>query len=288
MKKKFIVGLVVLFSCVFALAACGGDDGGDVVDAGSSDVIVEEVAEEEEDVTTAAVGDAYGIYKAAMESLIAADGYEYDITIESAYGADGAEGSSTMSGHVIQNDPTGNVEMKMEITTEASGMTLDMTSYYKDGYQYTEMMGMKIKTAMDQEEMQSSMGKLPDFNDDAITDQSVTEAGGATTVSFVISGEAAQAYIDEALEGIEGAEDVEVDLGGASNGIKITATVDSSGNLTELIQEQTSTTGGIESTSLTKMSNIKIGKVAFDFPSDLDAYQEADLDNLSGLEVDTE
>jgi len=193
-----------------------------------------------------------------------------------------------MSGHVIQNDPTGNVEMKMEITTEASGMTLDMTSYYKDGYQYTEMMGMKIKTAMDQEEMQSSMGKLPDFNDDAITDQSVTEAGGATTVSFVISGEAAQAYIDEALEGIEGAEDVEVDLGGASNGIKITATVDSSGNLTELIQEQTSTTGGIESTSLTKMSNIKIGKVAFDFPSDLDAYQEADLDNLSGLEVDTE
>jgi len=131
-----------------------------------------------------------------------------------------------------------------------------MTYYVKDGYQYSESFGNKIKTAVSAEDAASMIGKLPEFEEDAILNSSIadtSEMNGLKMVSFLVDG---------------------LDM-------QVSAFIDSSGNLTELVLESTSlilqstsSAADEEAKTVTKMSNIEIGEFEIDFPADLDEYEE--------------
>ncbi|MDR1796130.1 MAG: hypothetical protein LBR44_01595 [Clostridiales Family XIII bacterium] len=293
MKKKLMLGLVLILSFAFALAACGGggDDDEVVVDTGSvrisvddDDVDVDVDADADVDEESAGdydfSGDAYDIYEDAVERLLWEDGFEYDLTIEDSASISGTGAGSRLSGHVIQVDPSGDLQMEMVFTTEEDGDRVNTTSYYKDGYQYVESDGDKIKYSVDADDMQDAVGEMPEFDADEIGDQSVTETDDGATVSFTVDAGAIENDVNAALEGIKGLPgtenipDIDIDTGDAYVGIKVTATLDSWGNLTELVVEETSYAGSVEATSVTKLSNIEIGEFEIDFPSDLDEYEE--------------
>ncbi|MDR1796128.1 MAG: hypothetical protein LBR44_01585 [Clostridiales Family XIII bacterium] len=264
MNHKFVVLPALLLAVVFAQTACGGGNGDSgIIYSGASGGSSE--ADAGADATTPAenVGEIYALYKAAVEKLLTADGYECDISVNTYFDGESAEADSSMTGHIMVNDPTGNVEKKTVIVTQTAGNTLELTYYVKDGYQYTESFGNKMKTTLEVDDVSSTTGALPEFEEAEIGTAGLSDVNGSTVVILYI------------------------------NGLEISATIDGSGNLTELVQKSTSSLDGVEATSVTTLNHIQPGRVEIDFPDDLDTYEEwlsgeVSDSGLVGIEIDTD
>jgi hypothetical protein len=306
-RKRVVVIAVIVLAFAIALAACGGSG------AANSDA-------KGADATTA--GEAYALYKSASEALADAEGYTMDVKADIGSGEDGGDEAinTSSTSHIEVSDPTGNIGMKSVQTTEYAGEAMETTVYVKDGAVYTAMLDTKIKMEMDIPQLLKQSNNMVDFPEDAIIDGSVADVDGGKQITFKIKGDALSEYInqqfgditggitddgaqDEAAgedatgEILGGADEDATDevLGGADgdSGITfedstITALIGPDGNFVEYTTEMSFAMNfGEIKTSMNQKStvtNIKIGKVTIDFPSDLDTYEELDLGNIGDIE----
>jgi hypothetical protein len=301
-KNKAIVIALIVLAFTVAFSACGG--GGGQSGAANSDASGTDAT---------ASGEAYALYKSASDALSNAEGYTMDVNVDISTGEDGGLGAidTTSISHIEVSDPTGNIGMKSVQTTEVAGESMESTVYVKDDAVYTEMLGTKIKMTMDIPQLLKQSNNMVDFAEDAIIDGGVSDVDGGKQITFTIKGDALAEYIDQQLgditggvtgdpaqdeaAGEEAAEGTDETAGEAegSSGMTfgdstITALIGPDGNFVEYTTEMSFAMnfGGVETSMSQKatITNIKIGKITIDFPSDLDSYEEFDLENIGDIE----
>ena len=82
------------------------------------------------------------------------------------------------------------IDMEMSMTTSVMGMDIPTITYFKDGYLYQDVMGEKIKIAVDLEEaMQMANFAQFSFGKDAIKSSSVTKVDGGSLLFFELEPE---------------------------------------------------------------------------------------------------
>jgi hypothetical protein len=318
-KNKAIVIALIVLAFAVALTACGGNGGGNAGGNGEESGAANSDAGGAE---AATASEAYALYKSASEALSNAEGYTMDVDIDMATGDDESANINTTS-HMEVSNPAGNIGMKLVQTTGYAGENMESTIYIKDDGVYTEMLGTKVKMTMDIPELLKQSNNMVEFPEDAIIDGGVTDVEGGKQITFKIKGDALKEYVDQqigdltggvtddyasdenagedAVEGAskdagenatedasEGAVETGEDLGMTFEDSTVTALIGPDGNFVEYTTEMSfSMTLGEDKTSMSQKStvtNITIGKVAIDFPSDLDSYEELDLGNLGDVE----
>jgi hypothetical protein len=162
---------------------------------------------------------------------------------------------------------------------------METVVYVKDGAIYTEAAGQKMKMEMDLSALAAQTENWATFPEDAVIDQKVEDSDGGKLVSFTVKGESLSDYIGNQLGGTGAAAGLDMSFGE----VKISALIGSDGLFKSTTTEMSySMKIGEQETSasvVTEMKNIKIGKVAIDFPSDLDSYQDFS-DALDSLQED--
>jgi hypothetical protein len=293
-KKRPMALVLFIIALIIALAACGNSGS----DKGAGDTKADAASGFETGGN--AGGEAYALYKSAADAMNQADGYEMDMQASMSMDANEQKSDTTTKDHIVMNDPSGKMEMKITSTTEGQGQKLEIVSYLKDDFLYTEIFDQKVKTPMNVSQLNSYANRAVDFAENAIIDENITDVDGGKQVSFTIKGEALSDII-KAQAGLSNVTQTLEDINFKFENVKITAIIGADGNLLESTTEATfslessiqgnatddamqgaegSSGLAISATMKNVMSNIKIGKTTIDFPTDLDAYTEAGLDAL--------
>ena len=89
-------------------------------------------------------------------------------------------------------------EMAMTGGTTVMGQSIDMAVYYKDGYNYTNAMGTKVKQAMDLEAIAKQAESMT-MDSAPVENLTMTEADGVTTLTYTISQDKMKEYFDQAM-----------------------------------------------------------------------------------------
>ncbi|MDR1082558.1 MAG: hypothetical protein LBL27_01660 [Coriobacteriales bacterium] len=282
--KKFVV-LLVAFLLVLPLAACDqkpsdtGDTGGSPANTSGDEKAVEKVA--------------YQYYQEALAKQDAATSMVMDIAYDVKLELNGQNMGTSMNG---------SMEMLTGVTPENSQIHMlanmaiptlgdvDSEIWFKDGWMYMDMMGMKLKQSASAEDVfqQQGAGKSITFGEDAIVNQEITDtADGGKKLTFLLDGAKMTEYTETLLKSMKeaGGEDVAVDL----STVNVTETLDAEGNVTGIIMDFSATMvvadQEVSSTYYMDMSNIKLNTLtSIEFPSDLEEY--ADTGSL-GASTDT-
>jgi hypothetical protein len=276
---------VLAIILIVALSACevGGGGASDTKDKAANSV----------------GGDAYALYTNAAEALQGADGYSMDMDIKMAMEIAGQSASTDITSNFAVNDPAGDIEMKSVQSMSLLGQDMVNTSYIKGGNLYSETLGQKMKMPMDAAMLKSQTSNVVLFPKDAIIDEKIDDADGGKKLSFTLKGEAMSDFVKKQMASVSEVEDLDISFGNA----EISALVDGDGKMSECTMtvslamdmgvadmgteaEETSTDAAAAdaekfSTEMTiNMKNIKIGKTAIEFPTDLDTYTELDASAL--------
>ncbi|MDR1800360.1 MAG: hypothetical protein LBQ95_00730 [Lachnospiraceae bacterium] len=284
LKKRFMaVLLVMVFAFSALLAGCkkGDDTATDstteetvkeetTIDEGTTD----ETAEAETEADSAATsGDAYSMYIAAAEAMQKVEGYEADMTTKSSSDFNGDVTESETTAHIIVKYSGDAIEMKSVSTTATSGINVETTMWLSDGMAYMESAGQKVKMSMDLSQITNSATNTVEFPKEAIINENVTDVDGGKKIEFTIKGEAMSEYAMSQMSSL-GSDSSKIDFSDS----KITAVIDSKGNMTECTTETTFSMdlgdSEYKGTTITEMKNIKFGSVDIGLPTDLDSYQD--------------
>ena len=265
MKKIISVALVVVLSLAMTMAFGGCKSGGstDSGSAGSS---------------ASSSGDAYELYTAANKKVQDAEGFSAttDLTMGLSIGGQSMDIQST--GDIICSKVSdSDIQLKMDQEMTISGAAIQLESYYKDGYMYTSMMGMKTKVKTPLEQAMAA-GQNPNFKKEDIKDSTVVSGDdGNTVLNFTITGDGLKDVVMQNMPSTV--------TSGASAGdftftdAKIVATIDKDGNIISSEMNTTFTMDvmgqKIDSSMDIKTANIKTGAQAITYPTDLDTYTEA-------------
>lgn len=127
------------------------------------------------------------VYKAAVEKTGALSGMDADMDMNMTM-TDGTETVEIAMGAAIKLQNVGKEDMAMDMLMEMglAGMTMEIQTYYADGYYMMDMMGQKMKYEMPMEEAleQASVGQEP--NVDILGDITMEEADGVKTLSYQV------------------------------------------------------------------------------------------------------
>ena len=182
------------------------------------------------------------------------------------------------------------IQMAMRTTMDMDEMsTMDMSMYYKDGWMYQEIMGMKMRMPMPAEEAQDAldagMMMRVDFGEKDIVRAKVTDVDGGKLLSFVLNGEALgdalTGMIDSLMGTITGIGSVRYAVGDVDYSIWI-----DSAFLPWEERMKYDVTITFQGGSLVAESDMQVWYAPFNtlrevsFPSDLDDYEEVDLAEL--------
>ncbi len=300
MKKVLMLLLVVV--SLFSLAACGTEEQPaeeQLVEEQPTEEPAEEPAEEqpaeeqpaeeaateepEEPATEEPTADgqsAYALYVKANEALEAADSLRMNVKTTMTMEVDGMSETIMIAADAEQvfKSPT-EIDMKMNMTMDFMGESMETLMYYKDGMSYMEMYGMKVKQPMDVEEasQQASTDTIA-FSEEAIKQQSVNEVSGNREITFTLDGAALSGEMLDQMNSID--SDTAATAGAAFGDIELKVIIDSSDNMKtfhlscpyEMSESGYVITGDME----IEMEVLQIGGVTIDFPTDLDTYQELD------------
>ncbi|MDR1043209.1 MAG: hypothetical protein LBL54_04820 [Clostridiales Family XIII bacterium] len=260
-NKQWAVTAILVFVLVVALASCGAKGKQMPGDAVSN-------------------GEAYALYKSAVEALNQSGGYEADMVVTLRPADGGLAANADTKSHIKVNAPRGDVEMKRTQTVNAYGVKTESTLYIKDGALYTDAHGQKAKLAIDRNALASRANSIVDFPKGAIEYESMLDVYGGKQVFFTMKGSAVADYVRNQLNGLE-------HNGSATNADssfkegRITAIINPEGNLTECTMEVSFNMRMGESKAAvvqkSVVSNIKPGKTEIDFPADLGSYKEFDI-----------
>jgi hypothetical protein len=272
MKRKLFLALLLslVMTTVFALSGCGTAPGAaEGAPVGS--------AAGNTGGNPAAGGSDFARYTAASEALAKADSVSMDITSETSMGLGDDAYNMMMTGSVKQiRKSATELEMAMELSINVAGQPLTTTSYFKDGYMYTDTMGSKYKmaTPIDDALNKSNM-QAAQFDESMIINSSSEKTADGTQLNFIVAGSALSAMVGDQLGGLTGSGDTPaMSFGDAT----ISALIDKAGNLKAYSVELTfgpadETDAGV-ATMKVSMQNIQFGGVTIDFPADLDSYME--------------
>ncbi len=236
----------------------------------------EEPAEEEPAEEEPAAGEsAYDIYMKAAEALREVDSLRMNMTMEMGMGDDETEtfSFSAYTEQVFISETE--IDMKMDMTIELMGESMNTLMYYKDGMAYMEMYDMKVKQPMDVDEaMQQGNVETIDFNEDVILSQSMNEVSGNKEITFVLDG---VALSDELLKQMNGVDSQTAGAGSVTfDDMEMEVVIDSSGNIKSYsisCPYHTSAPGYVVSGNMNvSMEVLQIGGVTIAYPADLDSY----------------
>jgi len=180
----------------------------------------------------------------------------------------------------VNHSPT-EIDMRMEILTVTDGTEMAMTSYFRDGVFYMEIMDERIKMPLGLDEVlaQANAGVFT-FEEAAISNQIISETPNGTELSFVLSGEAMSDMISQiagstaalfgGMEGIEMSfEDIALTMQLDENEFPKTSNISMN-----MRMEGEGLTVTMQTTTL--MEVVQVGDITIDFPEDLDSYTEVD------------
>jgi hypothetical protein len=251
MKRKIcvVVSMFLCFTLVLSLAACG----------------------------SSASSDPYELYINAAKKLDKPDAVSMNMNMKTAATIGEESYDSTIDGTIamIYSDDRKSVDMSMDLKTSTDGEETTMLAYYKDGYLYSELMGMKLKmeTPMDEAVGSFSGSQVQIFSADAVIDKKLEKVKGGTKVTIKVKGDALKELAADSLSDL-GDTDTEITYQDAT----ISAVIDKKGNLIaydvdmsfDVVAEDNSGSFKVKAS----LSDIVIDNVKIDFPDDLDEYQD--------------
>jgi hypothetical protein len=261
MKKLFTVGLLVL--ALLAMTACGSSTN-DVVptpENGGGDT----------------PQSAYALYMQASQALESAESFLVEMSTEMQMSFLGDYMDMTMSGTlaVVIISET-DIQMKMDMMTNSMGMDMPMLIYFKDGYQYTDVMGQKMKMSMPMEEILAQANVSPlEFTESAILNEVVTPTGNGYEVSFTLDGDTLSDIVMQQMAGLEDLFGADMDM--TFGDIDMVVLIEN--NEIKHMVMKFSVEAEYEGDKMmihtdTIMTYTQIGGVTIDFPDDLDMYEE--------------
>jgi hypothetical protein len=257
MKKilSVVLSVVLVLSCVFILSSCNS--------LGTK---------------------TYDIYMNALEKLNKAESvlYKGKMNMEVA----GDECFSLKADFEVSQvtRSESDMDLKMVMSIDMYGMKLKTTSYFKDGFLYTETMGHKMKMEMPLEEaisQQLSMKPI-EFPATAIKNETVKDTkDGGKKISFKLDGSAVDDLMDMLdLDGLGISDDGSMDM--KFNDFELSVTVDNNGDFKTLKMDfAIDINANGEAMNIIyniTMNIVQIGGVTVNFPADLDTYEHFDLD----------
>jgi hypothetical protein len=260
MKKRFsvVMSIILCLVLVLSLAACGGG-------ISSSD-------------------DPYELYSVAAKKLEEPNAMSMSMSMktDSTIGEDTL--SQTVDGDIalVYNKDRTSVDFSMNLKTGTDGEVTEMIAYYKEGFLYSELMGMKLKmeTPMNEAMVGIDESQVAIFAEDAIIDKKLEKISGGTKVTFVVKGDSLKDLAQDSLDSL-----AEYDADVNYEDAIISAVVDKKGNITSYDADlkYTVTSEDMTGNFTVKMnlSNIVTQDVKIEFPDDLDSY--IDMSQYAGL-----
>lgn len=187
---------------VLSSAACGGNS--------SSDSSSGTTAAAQ---TEAAKLDPKEVYTEAMEknAELKSMDFSMDINMDMKMGEEAMDMAMKMD-MKADGYKTDDIKCLITTTTSAQGESMDMTMFYTDGYYYMDVMGQKVKYAMDADEMSAQAADSTGMGVDVawMSDISLEEKGGDKHITFTGDPSKMNSFVEEILansgSGMEGME----------------------------------------------------------------------------------
>ena len=223
---------------------------------------------------------AYELFTNASESLAEAASILMHSEVDMTMVLDGLTMDITMTSEIAQVIRSAtDIDMRMESTATAMGMTMPSVIYFRNGMYYIDMMGMQSRVPMPLEEVLEQTG-LIEFPEDAIISQAVMAGDLTTEVTFTLSGYAMESFVESLAGGMFEMLDLG-DLSMSIGDIEITAILDSDGFLSSMLMNMTISMmmeGVSASTSMNMRTEVlQVGGVTVDFPDYLDDFPDFDM-----------
>ena len=248
MKSKICI-LVLVVIMLFSATACGG-----------------------------AKASAYSTYTAAMEKMENASAVEIKLSSDMTLTMAGQTTDITMDGVVKQKTISDTeVELSAVMSTNTMGMSIDMTTYFADGYYYLEMMGLKYKIALPLEDaLAQAQTSTPEFEESAIKENTMTDKDGGKEVTFVLDGAVMSDMVQDQLAGLGDMGETE-DLDMTYGDVTVTSFIDKDGNM-KTSSVQMSFEMSMQGMTIPMEMTMNMEYIAFDddvtidVPADLDSF----------------
>jgi len=258
---KFTAILMVAALCASALASC--DDNG-------------------------SAAEAYQLYRQMMAAMSGVESIDMDMS--SAIDIDMGWDAMTMVMHgnirqVMRSET--DVDMAMNMTTNAMGMDMPMTMYFTGGVMYVEMemFGEFVRYSMPMslEEALAQQGNISmlDFPENAIRSFDVSTRGGDTQIALTLDGSSVTELLDQAMEMLPALGLPAIGTNMTIGDVTIEATMGADNMLQSYrMAADIAITSGGETFSMSMDTTIIVNSyndVTIIFPDNLDEFEEMDL-----------
>lgn len=141
------------------------------------------------------------IYSEAVAKNAALTATQADMTMDMDMDLGGMSFGMTMDMAMKMKKSDDKFEMAMTGGTSLMGQKIDMEVYYKDGYNYTNAMGAKVKQAMDLETItaQAENMTMKSTPVEYLENLEMTEEDGGYKFTYTINADKMQAYFEELM-----------------------------------------------------------------------------------------
>lgn len=237
--------------------------------------------------------DPYTVYSEASKKTAELESLEAETTMNMTLSAQGTDMEIPMTMDMkMDHINTEDMNLSINTTMEVMGQTVEMNSYYTDGYYYMDSAGSKIKYTMDLDELQdqvaSSALQTTDLKEDDFKEISMEKKADQQLITYTISGDSMTDMANSAfgaLSDLFSGTDMEMNIQDISG----TMTTNKEGYATaySMVMPFTMNVQGQEMSVNMDMevTYIEPGKeVSAELPDDLDSYEEVDLADISGTD----
>jgi hypothetical protein len=293
-KMNTLVIALLIVAFIMLLGGCGGDEtSGEVKlasdspkpagsDAGkvSDD---KDPADKPSEAETKSAEDPYKRYQAAVDAVMNGDSISFDISSEMKISDDKEEVALTGNGFLKVVDMQARqpqAEISYKLGAEGQDL-IDLHYFDKDGYAYVEMLGVKVKTPLDEavdvDVAMSQVGKkFQEVSFEFITDVSESKSGGVTEYTFRLK-EGASYLIEEFTNIYAKYSDIKVEDTEIRE-LSVIAEIDDTGKLvSQTIRMDLAVAAEGEGARMNvteRYDNFKTKNVTIKVPSDIDSYEE--------------
>jgi len=187
---------------------------------------------------------------------------------------------------ILRSETDLEMALLMSIDMGELGGLMDAKIYYKDGYLYQEIMGMKVKMRMALEEAMAAVNmdaiSSLNFEKDAISQSEVKNVDGGKELSFTLKGDALNDTLTEMVNAMIGSLDSDVDMKLTFGDVSYTLLLGSDNfpKKQHIVYSMDMEVDG-EKTSISYdmyMTDLSYNTIkAIEYPADLDDYMEIAL-----------
>ena len=127
------------------------------------------------------------IYDQAIENLNAATGMDADMDMTMTMSDESTSMEIGLSAAVKAKD-VDSESMKMDVlmNMDIMGTSMEVQTYYADGYYMMDLMGQKVKYAMSMEDALGQVSLTQELSDEVLENLTMEESGGVRTLSYSV------------------------------------------------------------------------------------------------------